>query len=163
MPDPHDRPPTNSDRADEEDSSSHSAMPGLDSDQLFNAVCRSLSFRSKHLLRNYIGIENFLTQLFPDLSRRKSLRKVHRRTVDIAQKLNLIADSAYECQDWSMAGAVVRFWVTICADAALGRALLQQGEWFDELTFQILTGVLVRQVYCIELCGSSIVTCVVPC
>ncbi|TFK83406.1 hypothetical protein K466DRAFT_602883 [Polyporus arcularius HHB13444] len=38
-----------------------------------------------------------------------------------------MADGAYEHRDWCMVEAVVRVWVALCADAALGRELLQQG------------------------------------
>ncbi len=39
-----------------------------------------------------------------------------------------MADGAYEHHDWCMVEAVVRVWVAVCADAALGRELLQQGK-----------------------------------
>ncbi|RPD56918.1 hypothetical protein L226DRAFT_615299 [Lentinus tigrinus ALCF2SS1-7] len=86
-----------------------STTTGIDSDQLFNAICHSLS-----LCR---------------LQCRKGLRKVHRRLSDIAERLNMIADNTHELEhdDWFMAGAVVRVWVAICADAALARGLLQRG------------------------------------
>ncbi|KAI0707526.1 hypothetical protein C8T65DRAFT_727675 [Cerioporus squamosus] len=83
------------------------ASVDLDPEELFNAICHSLSICA--------------------LQRRRGLRKVHRRLPSIAQKLNMMADGAYAHHDWRMVDAVVRVWVTVCADAALGRELLKQG------------------------------------